>query len=296
MFQFKHIALAGLIASTASMLLLATAEPVLAQEESDLAAANRAIANPLTNNVLFITESDTFRSRGDITNSKRWGNVTIVEPLIPIALGDTGWTLITRPIIPFYTGVNVPEVGSSGLTFDNKSGLGDITVFGLFTPGMNEKGFQWGIGPTLQMPTATSDAIGSEKWSIGPAAIGVYNTTFKRPRDLTVGFLNQNFFSFAGDNDRDDIDRSTFQYFATWSITDNWGLLTAPTIVWDREASKGNKWSVPISMGISYTTKLGRIPTRFVVEPQYFVERPDDYGTDWNIRFAVAMFLPKVGR
>ena len=266
-----------------------------AQAESELAAANRAIANPLTNNVLFITESDTFRTRGDITDRKRWGNITIVEPLIPVGLGDTGWTLITRPIIPLAFSVDTPEVTSSGLSFESNSGLGDITVFGLFTKGMNEKGFQWGLGPTLQMPTASDDALGSEKWSVGPAAIMVYNTTLKRPRDLTVGLLNQNFFSFAGDDDRESVDRSTLQYFATWSITDNWGLLSAPTITWNRNASSGNKWSVPVSLGVSYTTKLGKVPTRFVLEPQYFIERPDDFGVDWNIRFAVAMFLPKGG-
>ncbi len=282
------------ILTTAALFLLFVPGLVRAQD-SDLAEANRAIANPLTNNVLFITETDTFRQVGDITNRKRWANVTIVEPLIPVSIGDTGWTLITRPIIPVGFGVDVPEFDGTGFTFKSKSGLGDAIFFALATPGMNEKGFQWGIGPTLQMPTATDDALGSEKWSIGPAAIVVYNTSVRRPGDLTVGFLNQNFFSFAGDSDREDVDVSTLQYFATWSITDNWGFLTAPTIRWDREASSGNKWSIPISAGISYTTKLGNIPTRFVLEPQYFVKRPDDYGADWNIRFAVAMFLPKPG-
>lgn len=296
MSSISKLRFVGTLAATVLSWQLATSEWAYAQEETELARANRAIANPLTNNILFITESDTFRSKGDISDTKRWGNITIIEPLIPIDVGDTGWTLILRPIIPLLFDVDVPELDGTALTFDDKSGLGDVAVFGLFTPGMNDKGFQWGVGPIVQAPTATNDALGSEKWSAGPAAIAVYNTTLRRPRDLTVGFINQNFFSFAGDNDRESVDRSTLQYFATWSITDNWGLLSAPTIQWDRNASSGNKWSVPISLGISYTTKLGDIPTRFVVEPQYFVERPNDYGTDWNIRFAIAMFLPKGGK
>lgn len=263
-----------------------------AQEETELARANRAIANPLTNNTLFITEFDTARYSGDAVNGDKWGTVAIVEPLIPIGLGDSGWTLITRPIVPLAFSLDVPQ--GDGTT-TSRTGIGDIAVFGLFTKGMNEKGFQWGVGPILQMPTATNNDLGSEKWSAGPAAIMVYNTSLRRDRDLTVGLLNQNFFSFAGDSDRKSVDRSTLQYFATWSITDNWGLLSAPTITWDRNAD-GGEWTIPVSLGVSYTTKLGDIPTRFVLEPQYFIEQNDNYGADWNIRFAIAMFLPKGGK
>ena len=268
-------------------------QSVAAQEESDFAAANRAIANPLTNNVLFIVESDTFRLRGDITDDDKYGNVTIIEPLIPFDIGDTGWTYIMRPIIPLGFSVDVPKVDATGLSFDSASGIGDIALLNLFTPGMNDKGFQWGIGGIVQAPTATDDDLGSEKWSIGPAAIAVYNTSLLRPKDFTMGFVLQNFFSFAGDNDRESVDRTTLQYFGTWSITDQWGLLTAPTITWDRQ--RDDEWSIPVGMGVSYTTKLGQrgIPTRFVLEGQYFVERPDDFSPDWNIRLAMAMFLPK---
>ncbi len=284
------------VAFVAGIVSLMSADLAFAQEESDLARANREIANPLTNNTLFIFESDTFRLRGDITDDDKWGNVTIIEPLIPFAIGDTGWTYIMRPIVPLAFSVDTPEAGPSGVSFDSNSGLGDIGLLNLFTPGMNAKGFQWGIGATVQAPTATDDALGSEKWTIGPSAILVKNTSLLRPRDFTMGLLMQNFFSFAGDDDREDVDRTTLQYFGTWSITDQWGLLTAPTIVWDR--TRDDEWSVPVGMGVSYTTRLGSkgIPTRFVLEGQYFVERPDDFSADWNIRFAMAMFLPKGGR
>ncbi len=274
---------------------LSTAGSLHAQDESDLAKANREIANPLTSNTLFIVESDTFRLRGDIVDGDKWGNVTIIEPLIPFSIGDTGWTYIMRPIVPLAFSVDTPVAEPSGISFDSNTGLGDIALLNLFTPGMNENGFQWGIGATVQAPTATEDELGSEKWTIGPSAIVVKNTSLARPRDFTYGFLLQNFFSFAGDSDRESVDRTTLQYFGTWSITDQWGLLTAPTIVWDRQ--REDEWSIPVGMGVSYTTRLGKrgIPTRFVLEGQYFVERPDDFSADWNIRLAMAMFLPKGG-
>lgn len=267
-------------------------------QDAELAEANRAIANPLTNNILFIIESDTFRTNGNIAPGNEWQNVTIVEPLIPFDIGDTGWTWVFRPIVPLRFSADIPQAApGGGVTFDSETGLGDITFLNLFTPGMNDNGYQWGVGFSIQTPTATDDFLGSDQWSIGPSAIGLRNTSIRRPGDLTYGFIMQNFFSVAGSGNAlsDDVDQTTFQYFITYSITDNWGLLTAPTIVWDRTAD--DEWSIPIGAGISYTTRIGSkgIPTRFVLEGQYFVESPDSFGPDWNIRLAIAMFLPKIG-
>lgn len=134
-------ALVAAVPHTATAQGVATAAVGSEAVESDLAAANRAIANPLTNNVLFIVESDTFRLRGDITDDDKYGNVTIIEPLIPFDIGDTGWTYIMRPIIPLGFSVDVPKVDGTGLSFDSASGIGDIALLNLFTPGMNDKGF-----------------------------------------------------------------------------------------------------------------------------------------------------------
>lgn len=68
----------------------------------------------------------------------------------------------------------------------------------------------WGIlgmGPALSMPTATSEALGSGKWSPGLAGVVLY----KKIPKLTLGILVQQFMSVAGDENRDDVNHTLFQ-------------------------------------------------------------------------------------
>ena len=139
------------------------------------------------------------------------------------------------------------------------------------------------------MPTATNNDLGSEKWSAGPAAIALYSS----PK-LTYGALAQQWWSFAGDSDREDVSLMNLQYFLSYQFNDHWGFITAPTIVADWKADSDNKWSVPVSAGVAYSFKMGRIPGRVLLEPQYYAVQKDDFGPRWNVRLGFAMVLPKL--
>lgn len=254
-----------------------------------MAKANQAMSNPITDYTLFIVENDSYRYNGDITRKDRYQNVTLIEPVIPISIGDSGWNLINRPVVPVIS-APVPGLNSTGtgLDWDRKTGMGDIVLFSLLKP--PSKGhFQWGVGPTLTMPTATDDDLGAEKWSLGPAAIALYSS----PK-MTYGLLAQNWWSIAGDDNREDVSLMNIQYFFTYQISKHWGFVTAPTISANWKADSDNKWSIPVSAGLAYSFMAGKVPCRVLVEPQYFVVQPDDYGAEWNIRIALAMVLPKL--
>lgn len=276
-----------LIVSGTSFAADATAESPKANSSSDMAAANQAMSNPITDYTMFIIENDTTANNGSITTKDRYQNVTLIEPVIPLSIGDTGWNLINRPVVPLVS-ASTPSLGLGGLDWDTKNGLGDIVFFSLVKP-PSSGNFQWGIGPTLTMDTASNDALGSGKWSAGPAAIALYSS----PK-LTYGALVQQWWSFSGDSDREDVSKLNLQYFLTMQFNDHWSFITAPTIVADWEADSGNQWSVPISAGVAYSFKIGKIPCRVLFEPQVYLVQPDDFGPSWNIRIAFAMVLPKL--
>ena len=121
-------------------------------------------------------------------------------------------------------------------------------------------------------------------------AVGVY------PADIwSVGFLNQNLFSFAGTNSRKDVRVSTLQYFAFYNFTPEWGVGTAPIIAYNWEAGSDEKLSFPLGIGVTRTFRVGKVPMRMLLEYQNYVIAPDTLGLEQNFRVAFAMFLPKLG-
>ncbi len=65
----------------------------------------------------------------------------------------------------------------------------------------------------MLLPTATDDALGAEKWAAGPAlGFVAANPAF------IWGLFNQNLFSFAGNDDRDEVKLSILQPIFNYSL------------------------------------------------------------------------------
>jgi len=58
------------------------------------------------------------------------------------------------------------------------------------------------------------------------------------------------------------------------------------------EASKGDKVTLPIGMGINRTFQFGKVPVRLGVEAFYNVVRPDTIGSNWDLRLMVIPAVP----
>ena len=78
--------------------------------------------------------------------------------------------------------------------------------------------------------------------------------------------------------------------FLWFSMRRPWtkGIVLQPTIVYDWEADEGNRLTLPISLGITKTVRIGQTPVKIRVEPQYSIISPDDFGTKWNFRVQIA--------
>ena len=85
----------------------------------------------------------------------RFQNVTNVQPVIPISLTED-WNLITRTIMPI---IKQPDLQT---TSEDTWGIGDTNLTAFVSPSAAGP-LIWGVGPSLLLPTATDEVLGSRK-------------------------------------------------------------------------------------------------------------------------------------
>lgn len=207
-------------------------------------------------------------------------NVLNIQPVIPFHLSEN-WNLITRTIVPL---INQPEVVQGT---GDEFGLGDINFTAFFSPKNPTKGIIWGAGPIFAFPTATDEKLGSEKWSLGPSAVAL---TIQGP--WLFGALINNVWSFAGDDDRDDVNAMFVQPFVNYNLPNGWYLVSSPIITANWEAASGNTWSVPLGGGVGKIFRIGNQPVNAQIQAFYNVEKPELVG-DWTLRFQLQLLFPK---
>ena len=195
-------------------------------------------------------------------------------------------TVLLRSALPFQAfGLNniarvtLPVVtsGPSG-----KSGLSDMTVFDLIV--FNADWGRWGAGPVMLLPTG-EEGLSAEKWAIGPAV----GFTASQPGFLW-GVFNQNLFSFAGDNNRDDVRVSIIQPLINYSLHDKWSIGASEmnvTYDWDK-----NDWTaLPLGVKLSKLTKFDKLPVQFSGAYEY--NFADDYvAPKRTVSFTVKFLFP----
>lgn len=168
-----------------------------------------------------------------------------------------------------------------------ESGLGDIVASQFFSPkAPTAGGWTWGIGPVWLLPTATEDSLGSEKWGIGPTAVAL-----KQSGPWTYGALFNHIWSFAGDDDRADVNSTFLQPFVAYLITSTrttFSLNTESTYDWEME-----EWSVPINLGVAQMLKIGKLPVQIAAGVRYWVDSPDGGPEDWGARLQFTFLFPK---
>jgi hypothetical protein len=98
----------------------------------------------------------------------------------PVPLGSR-WNLVTYTVVSGISQGNV-DGGRVG-------GLGDTMVTAAITPSETAARIR-GVGPVVQIPTATDSALGSNRWAAGPAV-----ALFVQPGPWTAGALIENVWS-----------------------------------------------------------------------------------------------------
>lgn len=289
----KHYKTRCLVAALPLTVLLLSFPGYLCASESDSHGAadisklsneqiSKRLENPLTNLWSLTFQENYANYKGDAVNGDRTLNTAFFQPALPVPVGeDHDKIFIARPVIPHVKAPLFSNVGDGSTTGD-ESGLGDIQAFAMIGPNRVD-GVVWGLGATFKFPTASEDSLGAEKWQAGPAAM-----LFKFTQNWTVGVLAQHWNSFAGDGDRDDTSQTDIQYVVRRSLGNGWSLGMGPTISIDWEEDSDNRYTVPVGLGLTRTFRIGKIPIKARIEPQYSIVRPDDFGEQWNLRIQFA--------
>jgi len=224
-------------------------------DQGDLA---RAAQNPVASMISLPLQNNFFFEVGP-EEGTLW--VLNVQPVIPVSAGK--WNLINRPIFPL---INTPAIAPG---IGGESGLGDLN-YQLFVSPAKPSKFIWGAGPALVFPTATEDILGSEKWSAGPAAVGLV-----MPGQFVVGFVAQQVWSYAGDDDRADVSEFLTQLFVNYNFSKGWYVTSAPIITANWEADSDQRWVVPIGGGVGKILKIGKQPVNMNLQIYYNLEAPE---------------------
>ena len=305
LFLASFLALVGLVAAPAS-----------AQEEGSLEYMAKKANNPLSDVWLMILQNDFTRLDGDLLPGSKNFNSLKFQPVMPIPVFDGDYNLILRPVIQPVVSVPLDkDVGDligvspnviadsdrlkdiSEDPFGRTTGLGDTVLLTLLGPNRDD-GWVWGFGPTWLFPTASEDVLGAEKWGVGPAALVV--RLGKEYGGLgienwNIGALPQHWWTFAGDDDRSDVNMTDIQYFINWKMnkTQMIGMTPNIRIDWTKDGFE-DAVQLPIGLGTIGMMKIGKIPCRWGIEAQYYVAQPDDLSADWNFKvfFAPIMLNP----
>jgi hypothetical protein len=286
-----------------------------------LAQMSALMDNPLGNVAMLFNQLDLYELSNDEVNEDRKEYQTNYMILFqfPKKLNEN-WNLINRvvfniPSVPLdqdkinaaeeveFPPFNPPGGGPSQpppnvpfLPIDRfsgrTSGFGDIYYVGLLSPAEPirhgpGKISVWGLGLDLSFPSASDDLLGDGAFSTGPSALYAY----MGPK-WKMGGLIQNYLSYAKFGGRDDVRLMNLQYFVFYSLTDTLSIGAAPNIIANWQAESGDRWTVPIGLGVSNTFQFGKVPVRFGVEFHYNVERPNTVGANWNFRFYVIPAAP----
>jgi len=209
------------------------------------------------------------------------------QPVVPVTVGK--WNLISRPILPiayvpgFIGGVPGLPSGSEG---NGAFGLGDLN-YSLFVSPADAGKVIWGLGPSITFDTATDDQLGSGKWSAGATAVAL-----TQPKPWSMGVLIRQLWSFAGDDDRVDVNQFLIQPFVNYNFDGGWFLFSDPTVTANWQAASGQKWTVPIGGGLGRVFNIGMQPVNVRLGAFGNVVRPD-FAPKAALKFTVQLLFPK---
>lgn len=92
---------------------------------------------------------------GELTETDENANQFWLRYAKPFSIGDSPW--LFRASLPFNSFPTPPD-GSK------EHGIGDFNAFAAYLIDVGNPSISFGIGPQITAPTATDDALGSEKW------------------------------------------------------------------------------------------------------------------------------------
>jgi len=259
-----------LLSSLPFLLAIGAANASAEASETELAKQTQ---NPVANLISVPFQNNTSYNVGP---RDRTQNVMNIQPVIPLDLNDD-WMLITRTIFPI---VSQPSFAPGQ---DRKDGIGDILFTGFLSPKKPAFGsLIWGMGPVVNIPTASDDRLGADLWGAGLSGLAL---TVQGP--VVAGALVSNVWNLEGKS----FSRFLIQYFINYNLAGGWYLSSSPIITADWKADD-NAWTVPVGGGFGKVHLFGKLPVNLSFQAFYNAEKPK-FGADWSTRFQIQFLFPR---
>lgn len=137
----------------------------------------------------------------------------------------------------------------------------------------------------LLLPTGSDDLLTADKWGIGPTAVAL-----KQQSGWTYGVLANHIWSFAGDDDRSDVNATFLQPFLNYTTPTAWSFIlnTESTYDWESE-----EWSVPIHALVTKVIKIGGQRLSIGGGLRYWADSPANGPEGLGFRLVVTLLYPK---
>ena len=253
----------------ALILVLALPGLVTAQSADELAKQTQ---NPVASLISVPLQGNWDFGIGD---SDATATLLNIQPVIPFGVSKST-NVILRVIMPL---TSQPASGE-----DRANGLGDIVASAFFSPSTSGR-IIWGVGPVVLLPTATDNALGSEKFGIGPTAV-----VLTQPGKWTLGLLFNQIWSTSGANNRQDVNSTFLQPFANFNLGGGLSIGASMEATGNWEADEA--WTAPLLFNVSKVTLLGKRPVNLSVAAGPMVASPAD-GASWRFRLSATFLYPR---
>ncbi|WP_233710177.1 transporter [Pseudomaricurvus albidus] len=244
---------------------------------ADSEALAKQLANPVASLVSVPFQLNYDHNLGPDDEGERY--TLNIQPVVPFSVGDD-WNLISRTILPvMYQDDVVPNEGS-------QSGIGDVVQSVFLSPKEpTSGGWIWGVGPVFLLPTASDELLGTEQWGAGPTAV-----MLQQHGPWTNGVLVNHIWSYAGDNDRADVNSTFFQPFITYTTKQavTFSFNTETTYDWEADEA-----SIPVNFVASKVMKFGDQTVSLGAGLRYWVDTPDNGPEGFGVRLIMTFLFPK---
>jgi hypothetical protein len=124
-----------------------------------------------------------------------------------------------------------------------------------------------GLGPIVELPTASDEQLGTGKWSMGPTGAVIYSNG-----PWVNGVLASHLTSFAGNRHRADVNLTSIEPQVSYTFENGWSVQTSPTISYDWTA---DAWTLPLGADVGNTFTIGSQAMSLSVGVYDLVKRPN---------------------
>lgn len=217
------------------------------------------------------------------------GKNLVLRATVPVNEGEPFYPTEVREYAEFLIRQRADVLPRDGGFLTGHSFMDDIE-WDLAYGSVNDEGLMTMVGLAGVLPISQDGSIERDQYLLGPqAAVG------KVADWGTIGVWAQQLVSVADQPSNDLIDYDTnetrLKFFFAWRLGNGWQLISNPTVVYDWEAVSDNKLLLPVGLGIAKTTRFGRLPIRFELEVEKYLESPEAFGPDVMFRLNIMPVL-----